>query len=185
MFSTILTLYYLYLLLPTLHGRLSNNNFRKIVYWNSHDFQHSNGKHYKISVALPQDMSAIWKVAGLGGVCSSTEWLCSYCCCRSGMRGIAALFKCADCERDYAPEHVCKHHSFIEGSEHRATDVLQDVRDSEIEVRTSGWALDGLCKTAHNHLKAVKKDMLEAISTCSTSHPGSLRPLCTSLPTLL
>jgi hypothetical protein len=118
-------------------------------------------------------------------VCSATDWLCSYCCCRSGMRGGAALFKCSDCVRDYSADYICKHHTFIEGKEHKVNNVLQDVRDSEIEVRTSGWALHKLWDTAENYLIAVKKDMLAGISTCSTSHPGCPRPLCTSLPSLL
>ncbi|KAJ1419572.1 hypothetical protein B484DRAFT_400153 [Ochromonadaceae sp. CCMP2298] len=145
---------------------LNNNNFRKIVYWNEYHFRHSNGKWYKVQVALPQDMSSIWKFTGLGGVCTAKEWMCSYCPCPRGWRGKASLFACSYCIAEYGPSHVCKHYAFVEGHEHRATDDLQDARDSEVDVRTTCWGLDGLSKTAVNHLKAVRPALVKAVARC-------------------
>jgi hypothetical protein len=125
---------------------------------------HSNNKAYNLVVALPQDMSAIWKFTGLGGASASTRHFCSYCACHCELRGMPSLETCLDCKRLYPNgERVCHHHTFVEGKSHYAAGHMQDARDSHTAVQTICHKLEALLKTAPNHLTDVRPRLAESV----------------------
>ncbi|KAJ1403700.1 hypothetical protein B484DRAFT_470271, partial [Ochromonadaceae sp. CCMP2298] len=148
---------------------LSGENYKRLAYYATHPFIHpTTGLAYKLHVALPQDMSSIWKYTGLGAGSSQARLPCPYCCCIGDNRGMPAYARCSDCKR-VDPEEVfaCCHHDMVEGHVHTAAAPLADAHQYTEEVRQQCLTLDTAARSSVRVAKEAGATARKAVKLCN------------------
>ncbi|KAJ1421387.1 hypothetical protein B484DRAFT_399487 [Ochromonadaceae sp. CCMP2298] len=150
---------------------LSGENFKRLAYYATHPFIHPRiGLASVLNVALPQDMSSIWKYTGLGAGSLQARLFCPYCCCIGDNRGMPAYSRCSHCRRvDPEEQFPCCHHDMVEGHVHAAAAPLADAHNSAEEVRELCLALDTAARSSVRLAKDVSAAARKAVKLCNTA----------------
>jgi hypothetical protein len=89
------------------------------------------GLHFKLRVAFPCDLKAIWTNTGFGGGSSNTIEFCGFCALFNYQRGDPSLVACARCIRQNKALGVCSHTTFLSTSLMSFYNNITDQRKSK------------------------------------------------------